>query len=126
MTPETRLQHVDVVLAFEIDGFREQLITRSDDAGVCLERLLRPDQLNKLAGEIDVGDLQGSRLQGPRAAVARAGHNGLAREHRFTEEILPHRLETSRTGEFGQRHTFQIQRLPLSKIAHGPCPAHQY
>ena len=42
------------------------------------------------------------------AAAARAGYNGLARENRFTEEILPHALETSRTGEFGQRHALQI------------------
>ena len=54
-------------------------------------------------------------MKRPSAAVARAGHNGLTREKRFTEEILPHRLETNRTGEFGQRHAFQIQRLAVRK-----------
>src|SRR5262249_29859180 len=49
------------------------------------------------------------------AAVTRASHNGLARENRFTEKILPHRLEPSRTGEFGQRHAFQIHRLAVRK-----------
>src|SRR5439155_15698530 len=100
-------------LLFEVDRCRDQLIGRGDHSGIGLKRLLRPDQLDKLAGEINIGAFQSPRLNGPGTAGPRASDNRLSGENRLTEQVLAYRLETNCTGEFGQRHALQIQLLTI-------------
>src|SRR5882762_3481555 len=65
--------------AFQVHQLLEHLITGGDDARVGLVGALRDDEVGKLAGQIDVGQLQGARLNFPQAVGAGRRGGGAGR-----------------------------------------------
>ena len=92
------------LLAAEVDHFVEQLIACGNDACICLEGLLCPDQFHKLRREIDIGDLQRIRHDNSQAASARRRDDGITRELRLAEQIAPDEIQAIRARELGQSY----------------------